>query len=143
MTYIFSEVDRNNAIRMALGHALSQKGISKFSDYQIARQIGCGETTVRKYRTSAQKIGMYDRLPTFDGVQFIKVPENAQQYILFRALEHCDLEHGDPDYWLPDTKLIAEKIVSTIMGKPISSPEEVRFYETILDDLDARTEHLF
>lgn len=56
-TFIFN-TERTAAVRMALGIALSHVETAKLSNAALARAIGCGETTVRRYRKIASAAGL-------------------------------------------------------------------------------------
>jgi hypothetical protein len=57
-TILFTNAERNAAIRLALGAALAHEATAKLSNRSLSAAIGCTETTVRRYRKIANDIGL-------------------------------------------------------------------------------------
>lgn len=68
--------DRMTAVRLALGAALAHPQTASLSNAELARQIGCGETTVRRYRKVADSIGLMGVLSENGTVSVCHVPDS-------------------------------------------------------------------
>lgn len=73
--FIFN-TERTAAVRMALGIALSHVETAKLSNAALARAIGCGETTVRRYRKIASASGLVGMVKAGPAPVLGRIPES-------------------------------------------------------------------
>ncbi|MGE5475162.1 MAG: hypothetical protein ACM3Q1_00775 [Bacteroidales bacterium] len=94
---IFSS-DRMAAVRLALGAALAHPHTAALSNAELARQIGCGETTVRRYRKVAESIGLRGVISDDGTPAVCRVPDSLAgeaQSILYSLIDATDCESSD------------------------------------------------
>lgn len=77
-TTLITNTDRTAAVRLALGAALAHEATAKSSNRALAVQIGCGETTVRRYRKIATDIGLIGSIRKGSTPAILSVPRSLQ-----------------------------------------------------------------
>lgn len=90
--------DRMAAVRLALGAALAHPRTAALSNAELARQIGCGETTVRRYRKIAEGIGLNGVFEANGTVSICHVPDSLAgeaRSILQDVIDATDFENSD------------------------------------------------
>lgn len=87
--FIFN-TERTAAVRMTLGIALSHVETAKLSNAALARAIGCGETTVRRYRKIASAAGLVGMVKAGPAPVVCRIPEsmvNAAAGMIYDAFD--------------------------------------------------------
>ena len=74
-TLVFN-ADHSAAIRLALGAALAHEATSSLSNRELSVRIGCGETTVRRYRRIANSIGLTGSISDRATPTIQRIPES-------------------------------------------------------------------
>lgn len=138
---IIFDSDRMTAVRLALGAALAHPNTAALSNAELARQIGCGETTVRRYRKVAESIGLHSVISDDGAPAVCRVPDSLAgeaQSILYSLIDATDCDSSDA---AQKANARARALLVLLDGKP--SRETIVFVHKAAQELSDDDDWLY
>lgn len=121
---LVSNADRTAAIRLALGAALAHEVTANLSNRELASRIGCGETTVRRYRKIANATGLTGSIATGQAPIIKRVEKTMASEAWENLVGVFDVTEGIPAQWALRMNARAKAYLALLDSQP--SDDEVR-----------------